>query len=213
MPKKQTFNLPTLFISKALLLCAVVALSGCSTYKPTKTADICNIFLGETDWYKAARKANKRWGTPIPLMMAIINQESSFRHNVRPDRHKFFFIPLPRRSSAYGYAQAQDPAWNDYRRDTGHWTHDRDKFGDAINFVGWYTDKSHKNLGLSKWDAPNQYLAYHEGWGGFKRGTYKKKKFLSGVAAKVKRQTATYSTQLKTCQPALDKAVKGWWPF
>ncbi len=130
-----------------------------------------------------------------------------------PRPPKFFFIPLPRRSSAYGYAQAQDPAWNDYRRDTGHWTHDRDKFGDAINFVGWYTDKSHKNLGLSKWDAPNQYLAYHEGWGGFKRGTYKKKKFLSGVAAKVKRQTATYSAQLKTCQPALDKAVKGWWPF
>ncbi|MDC0010775.1 hypothetical protein OAE20_03360, partial [Porticoccaceae bacterium] len=66
-------------VVKALLLCAVIALSGCSTYKPTKTTDICNIFRGETDWYKAARKAHKRWGTPIPLMMVIINQESSFR--------------------------------------------------------------------------------------------------------------------------------------
>jgi len=204
---------PKMAASKVVLLCVIFALSSCATYKPAKTADVCEIFRGETDWYKAARSANKRWGTPISVMMAIINQESSFRHNVRPDRPKFFFIPLPRRSSAYGFAQAQDPAWNDYRRDTGHWSHDRDKFSDAINFVGWYTDKSQKNLGLSKWDAYQQYLAYHEGWGGFKSGSYKKKKFLSGVAAKVKKQAAAYSSQLKQCQPALDKAVKGWWPF
>jgi hypothetical protein len=196
-----------------LVVAMTVGISGCSTYQPTQTNDVCKIFWGETDWYKDARKSSKRWGTPIAIMMAIINQESTFRPDVRPERPKFLFIPLPRKSSAYGYAQAQDPAWNDYRRDTGHWSHDRDKFSDAINFVGWYTDKSHKNLGLSKWDASNQYLAYHEGWGGYKRGTYKKKKFLSGVAAKVKRQTATYSAQLKKCQPGLDRAVKGWWPF
>jgi len=210
MLKKHILKLS---VSKVILLCAVFAVSSCATYKPSKIDDVCHIFRGETDWYKAARSAKKRWGTPIPVMMAIIKQESSFRHNVRPDRPKFLFIPLPRRSSAYGYAQAQDPAWNDYRRDTGNWTHDRDEFSDAINFVGWYTDKSHKNLGLSKWDAYKQYLAYHEGWGGYKSGSYKKKKFLSGVAAKVKREADTYNVQLKKCQPALDKAVKGWWPF
>jgi hypothetical protein len=210
MAKKEILKMR---LTKIFLLSVAFALSGCATYKPSNTNDVCQIFRGETDWYKAARSANKRWGTPIGVMMAIINQESSFRHDVRPDRPKFLFIPLPRKSSAYGYAQAQNPAWNDYRKDTGSWSHDRDNFADAINFVGWYTDKSQKNLGLSKWDAYAQYLAYHEGWGGYKRGTYKKKKFLSGVAAKVKAQASTYNTQLKKCQPGLDKAVRGWWPF
>ena len=205
-------NLKTV-VSKAFLLSAVLALSSCATYKPSNVNDVCQIFRGETDWYKAARSANKRWGTPIGVMMAIIKQESSFRHDVRPDRPRFLFIPLPRRSSAYGYAQAQDPAWNDYRKDTGNWSHDRDNFADAINFVGWYTDNSQKRLGLSKWDAYSQYLAYHEGWGGYSRGSYKKKKFLSGVAAKVRNQSSTYNAQLKKCKPALDRAVKGWWPF
>ena len=199
--------------SRLLIIALVFILSGCATYKPSQAEDVCKIFRGETDWYKAARKANKRWGTPIGLMMAIIKQESSFRANVRPDRPKFLFIPLPRKSSAYGYAQAQNPAWNDYRRDTGNWSHDRDKFSDAINFVGWYTDKTHKNLGISKWDPYKQYHAYHEGWGGYKRGTYKKKSFLSGVAAKVKRQSETYNAQLQKCSKSLDRSIKGWWPF
>jgi hypothetical protein len=199
--------------NRLLIIALIFTLSGCATYKPSQVEDVCKIFHGETDWYKAARKANKRWGTPIGLMMAIIKQESSFRANVRPDRPKFLFIPLPRKSSAYGYAQAQNPAWNDYRRDTGNWSHDRDEFSDAINFVGWYTDKTHKNLGISKWDPYKQYLAYHEGWGGYKRGTYKKKAFLTGVAAKVKRQTETYNAQLKKCGKSLDRTVKGWWLF
>ena len=199
--------------SRLLVIVCALTLSACATYKPSKIDDICSIFRGETDWYKAAKTANKRWGTPIPVMMAIIKQESSFQADVRPDRPYFLFIPLPRRSSAYGYAQAQNPAWSYYRRYTGNWSHDRDEFADAINFVGWYTDKSQKNLGLSKWDAYKQYLAYHEGWGGYKSGSYKKKSFLPGVAAKVKRQSDMYTAQLKQCGPSLDKATKGWWPF
>ncbi len=189
---------------------ALLLLSGCATYKPSQVADVCGIFWGETDWYKDARKANKRWGTPIGVMMAIINQESSFRADVRPERPKFLFIPLPRRSSAYGYAQAQDPAWNDYRKATGNWSHDRDDFGDAINFVGWYTNTSHKRLGISKWDPYKQYLAYHEGWGGYSRGTYNKKPKLLSVAKKVKRQAETYGAQLQKCGDKLDRSTRGW---
>ena len=189
---------------------ALLLLSGCATYKPSQVADVCGIFWGETDWYKDARKANKRWGTPIGVMMAIINQESSFRADVRPERPKFLFIPLPRRSSAYGYAQAQDPAWNDYRKATGNWSHDRDDFGDAINFVGWYTNTSHKRLGISKWDTYSQYLAYHEGWGGYSRGTYNKKPKLLSVAKKVKRQAETYGAQLQKCGDKLERSTRGW---
>lgn len=194
-----------------VIVLALCLIQGCSTYRPSNTEDLCSIFEGQTVWYKDAKTSQKRWGTPIPLMMAIIYQESSYRPKVRPKRPKFLFIPLPRRSSAYGYAQAQDPAWNDYRKDTGNWGHDRDDFGDAINFVGWYTDKTHSAVGVSKWDAYGQYLAYHEGWGGYKRRSYNKKPTLLKVAEKVKRKTAQYGAQLKTCSKSLDKQVRGWW--
>ncbi len=197
-------------LSRCLILSCCLLIVGCATYQPTRVNNVCDIFWGETDWYKDAVKSNKRWGTPINLMMAIINQESSFRAKVRPKRPKFLFIPLPRRSSAYGYAQAQDPAWNDYRKETGNWWHDRDDFADAINFVGWYTNKSAKRLGISKWDAYKQYLAYHEGWGGYSRGSFKKKPKLLQVAKKVQKQAGTYGAQLKKCSPKLDRATKSW---
>ena len=92
---------------------------GCATYQPTRVNNVCDIFGVKLTGIKDAVKSNKRWGTPIHIMMAIINQESSFRAKVRPKRPTFLFIPLPRKSSAYGYAQAQDPAWNDYRNETG----------------------------------------------------------------------------------------------
>lgn len=200
----------TIYSGRISLLLIGTILSGCATYQPAQTDNVCNIFWGETDWYEDAREAKKRWDMPISIMMAIMNQESSFRSSVRPERPKFLFIPLPRKSSAFGYAQAQDAAWNDYRKATGNWRHDRDKFADAINFIGWYTDTSHRRLGISKTDPYRQYLAYHEGWGGYSRGSYTKKPQLLKVAASVKRQTGTYNSQLKKCRLLLDKAVKGW---
>ena len=198
------------FKSPLILSFVALMLSSCSTYQPTKIDDICKIFWGETDWYEDARAAHNRWGTPITVMMAIMKQESSFRADVRPDRPRFLFIPLPRRSSAYGYAQAQDPAWNDYKKATGNRGHDRDDFRDAINFIGWYTNKSHRRLGISKSDPFRQYLAYHEGWGGYSRGSFNKKPPLLNIAAKVKGQTEINNAQLVRCRPELEDAVKGW---
>jgi hypothetical protein len=195
---------------RLLIITLFLFVSGCSTYKPKQVDNICSIFLGEIDWYKSAKSAQKRWGTPMHISMAIMKQESTFRAKVRPKRPTFFFIPLPRKSSAYGYAQAQNPAWNDYRKATGNWGHNRDNFGDAINFIGWYTNKSNKRLEISKWDAYKQYLAYHEGWGGYARGSFNKKPNLIKVANKVKRQAAVYGGQLKGCKTQLDEKSKGW---
>ena len=183
---------------------------GCATYRPTNTQNLCDIFLGETDWYEAAVDSNKRWGTPIHVMMAIMHQESHFVHNAKPARNWFLFIPLPRSSSAYGYAQAQNPAWQDYRKSTGRYGADRDDFDDAIDFVGWYTNGTQRQLKVSKWDTYNQYLAYHEGRGGFKRKTYKKKSWLLGVARKVEGRAASYGSQLKQCKKKLDDKTDGW---
>jgi len=191
----------------------LILLSGCATYRPTQTDNICEIFRGETDWYEAARDANNNWGTPIWVMMAIIHQESRFVDDAQPPRPWFLFIPLPRRSSAYGYAQAQKPAWAEYVKHSGNGGADRDDFEDAIDFVGWYTHVTQRKLGISKWDAYNQYLAYHEGRGGYGRGTWKKKGWLKQVAKKVKNKAAVYNAQFKSCKTELDDAVAGWWFF
>lgn len=189
----------------------VIFLSSCAGYRPNNPNNICDIFLGETDWYEAARDAQHKWGTPIYVMMAIMHQESRFVDDAQPERDWFLgFIPLPRDSSAYGFAQAQDPVWSEYMEQAANWGADRDEFEDAIDFIGWYTDGSQKRLKLSKWDAYGQYLAYHEGRGGYSRGTYNSKPWLKKVAVKVKKRATTYNVQLKGCQATLDDRIDSW---
>ena len=74
--------------------------------------------------------------------------------------------------------------------------------------MGWFIYKSQKINKTSKWDAYNQYLNYHEGWGGFKRKSYLKKKWLMAVAKKVDSRAKRYGAQLKKCESSL---TKGWW--
>lgn len=108
-------------------------------------------------------------------------------------------------SSAYGYAQAQDPAWSDFQKATIHGG-SRTNFDDSIMFVGWYTHETQRQLGVSKWDAYNQYLAYHEGRGGYKRKTYASKPSLKKVARKVEQQAKNYGWQLKQCKDELESS-------
>ncbi len=185
-------------------------ITSCAVYQPSNNNNICSIFQGETDWYEAAVESKNKWGTSIPAMMAIMHQESRYVAHAQPKREWFLWvIPLPRKSSAFGYAQAQDPVWYEYTK-SGHRFHSRDDFADAINFIGWYMNGSTRSLGIKKSDVYSQYLAYHEGRGGFKRKTYNKKAWLKKVASKVKRQSIRYSSQLKHCKPALDKSINGW---
>ena len=169
------------------------------------------IFDEKGRWYRAAKKSEERWGTPIHVQMAIIRQESSFDANAKPPRRKLLgFIPWRRPSNAYGYAQALDSTWLAYKIDTGRGFADRDKFKDAIDFVGWYTDQSQKVAGISKWDPYNQYLAYHEGQGGWKKKTYGRKAWLMDTARRVDNRAKTWGAQLNRCEDSLNS---GWWIF
>jgi len=193
------------------LLAALLLLSACASKPPSDTNDICRIFEQKGKWYKAAKKSEKRWGTPVHVQMAIMRQESKFVFDAKPPRvKKFGFIPWGRKSSAYGFAQVKDETWDWYKDKTGHGGADRDDFGDAIDFVGWYTNLSQKTLGISKWDPYNQYLAYHEGHGGFKHKTYKDKAWLIKVARQVDHTAKEWGAQLKRCEDSLDG---GWWIF
>ena len=209
-----------IIVSRNLLRCMAVLFAlawmllatGCATKPPENVENICAIFEEKGNWYKAAKKSEKRWGTPAHVQMAIIRQESTFEFNARPPRTKLLgIVPWKRPSNAYGYAQALDSTWNWYRKDTGRRSADRDDFDDAIDFVGWYTNKSHKVAGISKWDPYNQYLAYHEGQGGWKKGTYRRKSWLKDTARKVDYRAKEWGAQLKRCEADLDTG--GWWIF
>jgi len=184
-------------------------MTACTTSPPANVNDICAIFEEKDDWYDDAADASKEWGSPIPVMMAMMYQESRFQAKARPPRKKILgFIPGPRASSAYGYSQAKKSTWKEYKRSAGRYGADRDDFADAIDFVGWYNYKSHKRSGISRKDTYRLYLAYHEGHGGYNRSSYRKKKWLMDVARKVERKAGTYQQQLLGCGEELKKG--GW---
>ncbi len=194
------------------LMCGLIAILGCATAPPENKEDICAIFEEKRGWYKQAKQASERWGSPIPVMMAIIHHESGFDGSAQPPRKRFLWIfPGSRPSTAYGYSQALDSTWEAYRQDSGNLGADRDDFGDAIDFVSWYNFQSHKECGIKANDAYHLYLAYHEGQAGFNRRTFKNKPGLKKVAQNVSKRSTIYHRQLQGCRKRLDESP--WWPF
>ena len=186
---------------RLVLVLLLTGLGSCASRAPSDSDDICEIFSEKSGWYKESKKASRRWGTDISVMMAIIYQESSFKSRAKPPRNKVLgVIPGRRPASAYGYAQAIDSTWRAYKKSTGRGRADRNDFGDAIDFVGWYNDQSQRRNNIKKSDAYHLYLAYHEGHGGFSKKTYRKKEWLKDVAGKVSRRSVRYRSQLDKCE-------------
>lgn len=197
----------------ALITSFFIGLSGCSSQPPKQThKDVCQLFDYNKEWYLAASQAEKHWGVPKEILLAFVHQESRFKNDAQPERpYLFGIIPLPRRSSAYGYAQAKDAVWGEYKKATGSLFASRENIYDAMDFIGWYNHLSHKKLGISKKDAKRLYLAYHEGRGGYQRKTYLKKPWLIKVADKVARQAKIYRQQIKHCSS--NYQCNAPWPF
>ena len=193
-------------------LIAFALLSACATSPPEQVDNGCDIFREKSGWYKDAKESRARWGVPISVSMAFMHQESRFVATAKPPRKKLWgVIPGPRPSDAYGYSQAKDSTWEWYQRSTGNYGADRDDFGDAIDFVGWYNNVSHKELGIDKQDAFRLYLAYHEGHGGYRKQSYRSKDWLVDVARKVDRQAKRYNSQLQECSEELEP--RGWFDW
>ncbi len=181
-----------------LFLCTLTA---CTAMPPRNGNNLCATFKEKDDWYDETQQSYQKWGVPIPVQMAIMHQESHFVADAKPPRVWLLgFIPWFRPSSAYGYAQALDRTWQDYLDKTGSWTADRDDFGDASDFIGWYCAISNNKLGIAKWDAKNLYLAYHEGHLGFKRKSYLNKEGLTRIAEKVANRARLFKSQLEGCK-------------
>lgn len=150
-----------------------------------------------------------KWNLPLHVPMAIMYQESKFRRNAKPPRRYLLgFIPWKRRSTAYGYAQAVDGTWQNYMTETRNRSARRTNFKDALDFMGWYLTKSAKITDIPKEDAYRQYLAYHEGWTGYKRRSYDQKAWLKQVARNVDTLSTRYEQQYQSCAEDLDR---GFW--
>lgn len=197
-------------IKTGLLALLLLMAAGCATSTPVNRQNICALFAEKSDWYPEAKKAANKWNSTIPIMMSIMYQESGFVARAKPARMKILWIiPGPRPSDAYGYPQAKDDTWAWYKNKTGNYGARRHNFADAIDFVAWYNTQSSQLAGIRNTDSYNLYLAYHEGPGGFKRGTYKSKKWLLNTAAKVAARALTFDAQLKTCTAQLEEN-SGW---
>jgi hypothetical protein len=190
-------------ILKKILVFFIFFISACSSI-PENTSNSCKIFNERYLWYKHAKKVQKKWGTPIHIQLAIIKMESDFDWLAKPPRQKLFkIIPFKRPSSSFGYSQAVNGTWEQYKNETGNKFATRTRFKDSVDFIGWYTNKSKSILKISLQDPFRQYIAYHEGWGNYKN--YKKNKKVIGLAKKVERQSNVYKKQLSKCTNSLNK--------
>lgn len=187
---------------RALIIVLLVAsCGGGQTSAPRALDDACTILKQRPDYYKAFRATERRWGVPVHVQMATIHQESKFVADARtPFKYVLGVIPMGRQSSAFGYSQALDATWDEYRNAQGRRSAKRDKIRDATDFMGWYMNQSRDRNGIALHDARNQYLAYHEGHTGFSRQSYNSKAWLVAVAGKVDDRALMYQNQIAGCR-------------
>lgn len=168
---------------------------------PRDLDNACAMLRERPDFRRAFERAERRWGVPVHVQMSTIYHESKFEGDARtPLRFVLGVIPMGRQSSAYGYSQALDATWDEYVAATGRRRAQRDDIRDATDFIGWYMTNTEKRLGISKRDARNQYLAYHEGQAGFARGSHLAKSWLLNYADRVQERAIMYELQLRSCR-------------
>ena len=191
-------------VLRASMMLLLVASCGGGNYSaPRNLDDACSITDQRPQYLRAMQRTERRWGVPVAVQMATIYQESKFIGDARtPFRYALGVIPMGRQSSAYGYSQALDGTWDEYREETRKRGARRDDIDDATDFMGWYMVGSMERLGIPLTDARNQYLAYHEGRTGYARGSYNAKSWLVRISGEVATRAETYQQQLFLCGKA-----------
>jgi hypothetical protein len=187
---------------RACVLLLLVAACGSREYSAPRNLDnACALAAERPQYMRAMQRTERRWGVPVHVQMATIHQESKFVGDARtPLQYTLGVIPMGRLSSAFGYSQALDGTWEEYQRDTGRYRAQRDDIMDATDFMGWYMNLTRDRNGIPLTDARNQYLAYHEGHAGYRRGSYNAKPWLLRVADRVADRAAMYQGQLASCR-------------
>lgn len=184
-----------------LVLFVAACSGGDRSYPAPRELDSACSIVGQRPHYLRAFQATERkWGVPVAVQMAMIYQESKFIGNARtPHQYALGVIPVGRQSSAYGYSQALDGTWEEYQAQHGGRRTSRDDIDDATDFMGWYMNLTLRELGIPLNDTRNQYLAYHEGRSGYRRGSYNEKSWLVRIAGELEGRAIMYDAQLRAC--------------
>lgn len=168
---------------------------------PRNLDNACAILTERPHYVRAFKAAERNWGVETHVLMAMIYQESKFIADNRPPHvYALGVIPTGRQSSALGYSQALDGTWEEYVQQEGSRGARRTDIDDATDFMGWYMSLTVAENGIPMNDVYNQYLAYHDGRTGWRRGSYRSKPWLVRIAGEVRDRAVMYDAQLRTCR-------------
>ena len=187
---------------KLAIVGLVASCGGGGNYKaPRNLESACAIAAERPAYMRAMKATERRWGVPVHVQMATIHQESKFIGDARtPHQYALGVIPIGRQSSAFGYSQALDGTWDEYRRASGNRLASRTNFADAVDFVGWYHRRSHEQNGIALNDAYNLYLSYYAGHAGFRRGVWRSNPGMQAAARRAANMANSYAQQLRGCR-------------
>ena len=122
---------------RKLLIFLMLFFTACSSI-PKNVQNSCAIFEERYLWYKHTKASYEKWGVPIHIQLAFIKKESNFNWLAKPPRVKLFkVIPFKRKSSSFGYSQAIDKTFQQYKRETGKKFATRANFKYSVDFIGW----------------------------------------------------------------------------
>ncbi|UJF24746.1 transglycosylase SLT domain-containing protein [Suttonella sp. R2A3] len=150
-------------------------------------ADACALLEARPHWREALRTAQQNWQIEPWYVLAFMHQESRFNPTAMSS------------SRAYGLPQAKDGTWQWYEDKRGRANSSRERFDDSVDFIGWYAHQNVARNGVPLNDVRNQYLAYHEGLGGFEQASFIGKPWLLSVTDKVVDRAMLYQAQLFEC--------------
>jgi len=198
---QQTVRLMKRLLSGIMLIILLFGFGGCAS-PPTQIDNACALLSQKNgffyNWGRSAKKAEREYGIPMPVILATINTESGFRQRARPPRRKLLgFIPWKRRSSAYGYGQVLAGTWEHYQRSTGHYGARRTSFDDVAQFIAWYHRGSVVKNNVSPNDAYALYLNYHMGYTAYARG--QTTPVAVAAAQRTQAIAGSYDRQLRQC--------------
>ena len=141
-----------------------------------EVADACLLLKQNRPWHEALRDTARNWGAPMGFQLAVIKQESSF-DGERPAASRRPPMVRARRRRTRVIGQGLQPG---ARIPRGRCTRRRPATGapaattsaTSSDFIGWYFSTTGKRTGLGQFDYKGHYLAYHEGAGGYLKGTW-----------------------------------------
>ena len=176
-----------------VLLCCVtffyVTVEGSiATRAANNLNNACDLFREKIGWRTITSEASEKWGVPVSVILAIMHQESRFKSTA-----------AAKTTTAFGYSQALDETWEEYRAATKTKVADRTTLSDSADFIGWYMTQTTQKIGLPLEDVTAHYLTYHEGHAGYQSKRWKKQPKLITIARKVADRAKMYERQLQQC--------------